>query len=196
MSPPPGDARVPRLSPEEARAAAEEAGIPAMMADLSVFQVLLRNPRVAKALQEMLTALLWQGQLDGRLRELVIMRIGWATGSVYEWTQHWRVATGMGLSAGDLVGVRDWQAHEGFGPAERAVLAATDETLETGAIGAATWAECEAHVGGPAELVELVVAIGNWRLFSSLLRSLEVPLEDGVVPWPPDGRRPPGVPGT
>jgi hypothetical protein len=40
-------------------------------------------------------------------------------------------------------------------------------------------------------LIELVVAIGNWRLFSSLLRSLEIPLEDGVAPWPPDGKPPP-----
>ena len=186
------DGRIPRLSADEARAAAEAAGVPAMMAELSVFQVLLRNPKVAKALQDMLTALLWQGELDGRLRELVIMRIGWVTGSEYEWTQHWRVATGMGVSPDDLVGVRDWRSHPGFGPADRAVLAATDDTLDTGAIGAATWAECEQHVGGAAELIELVVAIGNWRLFSSLLRSLEVPLEDGVAPWPPDGRRPHG----
>jgi hypothetical protein len=42
----------------------------------------------------------------------------------------------------------------------------------------------------PALLVELVVAIGNWSLFSSLLRSLKVPLEEGVAPWPPDGRSP------
>jgi alkylhydroperoxidase family enzyme len=185
------EARVPRLSGYEARAAADAAGVPAVMADLSVFQVLLRNPRVAKALQDMLTALLWQGELDARLRELVIMRLGWVTGSVYEWTQHWRVATGLGVTAEDLVGVRDWRAHAGFGPAERAVLAATDETLATGTISAATWTECERHVGGAAELIELVVAIGNWRLFSSLLRSLEIPLEDGVAPWPPDGKPPP-----
>lgn len=184
------EARVPRLSGDEARAAADAVGVPAVMADLSVFQVLLRNPRVAKALQDMLNALLWQGELDVRLRELVIMRIGWVTGSVYEWTQHWRVATGLGLAAEDLVGVRDWRAYARFGPAERAVLAATDETLATGTISAATWAECERHVGGAAELIELVVAIGNWRLFSSLLRSLEIPLEDGVAPWPPDGKPP------
>lgn len=181
---------MPRLDADVARAAAAAAGVPAMMADLSVFQVLLRNQKVAKALQDMLSALLWQGELDARLRELVIMRLGWATGSVYEWTQHWRVATGLGIPAEDLVAVRDWRAHGGFGPAERAVLAATDETLETGTISAATWADCERHVGGPAELIELVVAIGNWRLFSSLLRSLDVPLEDGVEPWPPDGRSP------
>jgi DNA-binding IclR family transcriptional regulator len=45
-------------------------------------------------------------------------------------------------------------------------------------------------VGDEAGLVELVVAIGNWTLFARLLPSLEVPLEDGVEPWPPDGRTP------
>lgn len=185
-----GEARVPRLGVDAAKAAAEDAGVPAFMADLSVFRVLLRHPPVARALHDMLTALLWNGRLDGRLRELVIMRLGWATGSVYEWTQHWRIAKGVGMSDDDIVAVRDWRAHPGLGPAERAVLAATDETLRDGAISAPTWAECERHVGGAEELIELVVAIGNWRLFSSLLRSLEIPLEDGVEPWPPDGRRP------
>jgi alkylhydroperoxidase family enzyme len=185
-----GESRIPRLAVEDAKAAAEEAGIPAFMADLSVFQVLLRHPPVARALQDMLTTLLWNGTLDPRLRELVIMRLGWATGSVYEWTQHWHIAKGVGITDEDIVAVRDWQAYPGFGPADRAVLAATDETLRDGAISTATWAECQQHVGGVEQLIELVVAIGNWRLFSSLLRSLDIPLEDGVEPWPPDGRRP------
>jgi alkylhydroperoxidase family enzyme len=185
------DERVPRLSPEAAKKAAVEAGIPEMMADLSVFQILLHNPTVAGALNGMLHGLLWKGTLDARLRELVIMRLGWATGSVYEWTQHWRVATQLGIDDADLVGVRDWRASDRFGPAERAVLAATDETMDTGTISDATWAECSDALGGdPALLVELVAAIGNWRLFSSLLRSLAVPLEEGVAPWPPDGVAP------
>ena len=54
-----------------------------------------------------------------------------------------------------------------------------------------TWAKCEKQIeGGPGALIEMVVAIGNWRLFSSMLRSLEVPLEDDVAPWPPDGKSP------
>jgi hypothetical protein len=40
------------------------------------------------------------------------------------------------------------------------------------------------------ERVELVVAIGNWGLFSRLLQSLDVPLEAGVASWPPDGKVP------
>ena len=66
-------------------------------------------------------------------------------------------------------------------------LAATDETLATGTLSAATWARCEEHVGGHDSLVELVVAIGAWRLVSQLTRSLHIPLEDGVASWPPDG---------
>lgn len=187
-----GDARVPRLAPDAAKRAAVEAGIPEMMADLSVFQVLLHNPGSASALNGMLTNLLWKGTLDARLRELVIMRLGWATGSVYEWTQHWRVATQLGVDAADLLAVRDWRSADRFGPTERAVLEATDETIERGEISEETWAECaRALDNDPALLVELVVAIGNWRLFSSLLRSLDVPLEDGVAPWPPDGISPP-----
>ena len=44
-------------------------------------------------------------------------------------------------------------------------------------------------------IAELVAAIGNWRMFSALLRSLDVPLEDGVDPWPPDGIAPDGSAG-
>jgi hypothetical protein len=39
-------------------------------------------------------------------------------------------------------------------------------------------------------LVELVTAISAWRMVASILQSLEVPLEEGVSSWPPDGRSP------
>ena len=98
---------------------------------------------------------------------------------------------GLHHPAVDLLGVRDWQNAGHFGEAERAVLAATDETLRDGTISDETWAECQRALhGDPAVLVELVAAIGNWRLFSALLRSLHVPLEDGLEGWPPDGVRP------
>lgn len=184
------EGRIPRLAPELARVVATEAGIPEFMADLSVFQVLLHNPNVAAALNEMLRRLLWEGSLDARLRELVIMRLGWSTGSEYEWTQHWRVARQLGVDEEDLLAVRDWQSSNRFGPIEQAVLAATDDVVATGAISEATWARCAELLPDPAQLVELVVAIGNWSLFSSLLRSLEIPLEEGVAPWPPDGQAP------
>jgi alkylhydroperoxidase family enzyme len=87
--------------------------------------------------------------------------------------------------------VRDWRGYDGFGPAERAVLAATDDVLRDGAVSAESWAACERELRGDTTvLIELVTAIGAWRMVASILRSLQVPLEEGVSSWPPDGRSP------
>lgn len=185
------EGRVPRLPVGEAKAAADQAGVPDYMAELSIFQVLLNHPTLARALNDLLATMLWHGALDSRLRELVIMRIGWLTACDYEWTQHWRVACGLGVHAGDLLGVRDWSAHDGFGAPERAVLAATDDVVRDGAVSAQTWAACERELGADsAVLIELVTAIGAWRMIASILHSLEVPLEDGIASWPPEGQPP------
>ena len=174
---------------EQAVKLGAELGIPEAMAEKNVFRILLRRPRLAKGVSELLGSLLFGADLDDRLRELAIMRVGWVTGSDYEWTQHWIVAQRCGCTPEELVAVRDWYASPGFGEAERAVLQATDETLETGAISEETWNRCDALLGGEACL-ELILTIGAWRAVSQYLRSVGVPLEEDLSSWPPDGRGP------
>ncbi|TMA32875.1 MAG: carboxymuconolactone decarboxylase family protein [Deltaproteobacteria bacterium] len=182
--------RVALLEPEAARKAAEAAGVPAAFAELNIFRVLLHRPAAAKGMADLLVSLLFRGELDHRLRELVIMRIGWATGSDYEWTQHWSIARErFGVSADDLLALRDWRRSDRFGPAERAVLEATDETLATGTVSEATWTRCTDFLN-EAACIELVAAVGCWRMVSQLTRSLAIPLEAGVASWPPDGAAP------
>ena len=149
----------------EAAAALEAgvaAGVPEQLAGLNIFRLLLRRPRLAKATSDLLLSLLFGGRLDPRLRELVIMRMGWATGSVYEWTQHWRIATEAGVPADDLLAVRRWRDHPGFGPAERAVLAATDEVVAGGAVSPDTLGSLRRELGDDAAL-EAVAAVAADR---------------------------------
>ena len=80
--------------------------------------------------------MLWHGKLDSRLRELAIMRIGWLTAS------RLRMDTALAGRAGTR-GERRRSARcaglavpRGFGPAERAVLAATDDVVRDGAVSA------------------------------------------------------------
>lgn len=182
------DCRIPFLSVEEAKRLGKEHGVPSSMAHLNVFRVMLHHPELAAAVSNLLATLLYKANtLDLRLRELIIMRIAWRTGSVYEWTQHWRVAEALGIDGESVVAVRDWQGVEGLSDADRAVLAATDETIDTGRISDATWEACCAHLSSEAERIELVLAISNWRLFSEMFQSLRIPLEEGVDHWPPDG---------
>ncbi len=182
--------RVAMLPMDDALQAAEKVEVSAAISELSIFRILLKQPKLAKSVNDLLMTLLIGGDLDARLRELIIMRIGWSTAAVYEWTQHWRVALQLGVEESDLLAVRDWESHDHWSPADRAILRATDETLEHGAISAKTWADCAKHLPTDTEQLELVAAIGTWRMISQILKSLEVPLEDGVAPWPPDGVSP------
>lgn len=187
--------RIPMLSVEEARAIATREGLPEIMAPLSVFRVLLRHPALARSLGNLLKMLLLEGNhLDGRLRELIIMRLGWLTGSNYEWTQHWRFARDMNVPEEVLLACRSWESSDVLTAADRAVLRATDDTVDSGRISDATWAECERHIPTVEARLELVVAIGNWRMFSQLLLTLRIPLEEGLSDWLPDGVRPARAP--
>lgn len=188
------DSRIKLLPVDEAKARGREAGVSSSMSHMNIYRALLNHPDLAGATAAQLSMLLWRAnRLDNRLRELIIMRIAWRTGSVYEWTQHWHVARRIGMSEADTLSVRDWRAADGLDAPARAVLAATDETLDNGRVSDATWDACKIHVGGEPELMEMVVAIGNWRTFSEVLRSLNIPLEDGVEAWPPDGATPPAA---
>ena len=183
------NAKIETLSVEESVRRAEEMAIMSRIGELNIFRTLLRHPKLAKVVNDLLMMLLSDGnQLDPRLRELVIMRIGWVTACDYEWTRHWPIAQMFGASEQELLAVRDWRAAECFSATDQAVLAATDETLEHGRMLDATWDACMAEFEQPEVLLELCVAIGAWRLISQLALSTGVELEEGIESRPPEGR--------
>jgi alkylhydroperoxidase family enzyme len=183
------------VSLDRARELGDAMGMPARRTTSEAFRTVANNPGVARVAFGQLMQLLENNKLDIRLRELMIMRIGWVTGSAYEWTNHWRVATTAGLPPEDILAVRDWQGSDRLGPADRAILAATDESLAGKSISDATWAEVAKHVTDPAEQVEFIISMGNWLMFSMLFRNLRIPLGEGVAVWPPDGVASPAADG-
>ena len=58
MTKPRKPTRVPLMPVDEAKAAADEAGVPDYMAELSIFQVLLNHPRLARTFNDMLATML------------------------------------------------------------------------------------------------------------------------------------------
>ena len=187
--------RVPMVSLERARELGEAMGLPTRRAQSEAFRVLANNPGVARVAYAQLIQLLENNKFDTRLRELMIMRIGWVTGSAYEWTQHWRVATTAGIPQDDILAVRDWRNSERLTPADKAILAATDECLAGKSISDGAWAEVVNHVTDPGQQVEFIIAMGNWMMFSMLFRNLRIPLAEGLTIWPPDGLASPAAQG-
>src|SRR5579875_2393780 len=155
--------------------------LPGALADLNVFRLLLSRPRLAKGVAGLLLSLLFGTELPARLRELIIMRVAWATGSAYEWAQHWRIAADEGVGEADLVALRDWREAP-FGDREAAVLSATDEVLSDGVVAPATLARLEELIG-PGAALEAVATAGAWSMLSTLLRTFQVPLDDDLSLW-------------
>jgi alkylhydroperoxidase family enzyme len=182
--------RVELLSAQSTKARVTELGLHEAVANLNIFRTMLHRPKTAKAISDLLFSLLLDAALDDRLRELLIMRIGWTTGCDYEWTQHWTVAKDIyACPEAHLLAVRDWRAADCFSHADKVVLAATDELLETGGLCDETWEQCVATLGRDAS-IDVVAAVGTWSMISTLAKGLRIPLEDGVASWPPDGRGP------
>lgn len=179
--------RVPMVPLARARELGEAMGIPARRTTSEAFRTVANNPGVARVAFSQLMQLLENNRFDTRLREMMIMRIAWVTGSVYEWTQHWRVATTAGIPPEDVLAVRDWQHSSRLTNADKAILDATDSCLAGGSIPDAAWVEVVRHVPDPAHQVEFIIAMGNWLSFSLLFRTLRIPLAEGLVRWPPDG---------
>ncbi|MFF0499813.1 carboxymuconolactone decarboxylase family protein [Nocardia aobensis] len=182
-------ARLPLLDQAAAEAAAEKIGIDPKYLVQPIWTMLLARPKYAKAVYEVLTDLLFRSTLPVRLRELLIMRIGWATAAEFEWAQHWQVATRAGVDPDDLLAVRDWRTSDRFDEPDRAALAAVDEVVAEGEIGDATWGVLRT-LYSESELLELVAVIATWHYVSVLVRNLRVPLDEGMSAWPPDGREP------
>ena len=187
--------RVPMVSLERARELGDAMGMAARRTQSEAFRVLANNPGVARVAYSQLIQLLENNRFDTRLRELMIMRIGWVTGSAFEWTNHWRVATTAGIPAEDILAVRDWRNSERLTAPDKAILAATDECLAGKSISDTAWAEVAKHVTEPGQQVEFVISMGNWMMFSLLFRNLRIPLAEGVMVWPPDGLASPAAEG-
>ncbi|HUO05043.1 MAG TPA: carboxymuconolactone decarboxylase family protein [Candidatus Binataceae bacterium] len=182
---------IPLLSPEEAQKRGAESGVPSPLTTVNAFRVLLNNPAVAGPAGRMLAALLFGGSLDARLRELIILRNGWLSGSEYEFCQHVAVARRLKIPEQDILGVRDPANCKSFNELDRAVIKMTDDLMKGTDIGAEVWSILTRTFQAP-QLIELVMVAGYWRLFAAFLKAAQVPLDEGVASWP-EGVKPPAA---
>jgi len=173
---------------DEARRRGAQVGIPREWASVNALRAMLNHPEGAGAVAKLLTTLLYKNRVDARLRELIILRIGWRAGAEYEFCSHVGVARRIGLTEEEILGVRDPEQCHAYGELERAILKMTDELLDGFEIQPATRAILERSFT-PEQFVELLLAVSNWRLFAIFLKNVEVPLDPGSPGWP-EGRAP------
>jgi len=149
----------------------------------NIFRTLVRHPKLFKRSMSLGTALLLQGELDPRVREVVILRVAWRTGSVYEWGQHVRIGLQSGLAREEILTLATEAADSGWSDEERLAITVTDELLAENDLTDATWAAA-ASQWGEQVLIELILLVGNYRMLAGFLNAARVDLDEGLEGFP------------
>jgi alkylhydroperoxidase family enzyme len=182
----------PLLDLEAATAATHVAGIGEVLARVNLFRTTLHHPPIGRIVGNVVDALVMNSVLDARLREIAILRTGWRLGSVYEWSNHYGIGRRAGLSDDEIVAIRDGASSTVLTAADRCVLRVVDEIFDHVVVSPSTLAEARELLGDDRALLELVMIPGCYRTIGTVLLTFDIPLEDHVAPWPPDGHSPTG----
>jgi alkylhydroperoxidase family enzyme len=117
-------------------------------------------------------------KLDPRLRELGQTRAGFARGSQFVFSQHCKSCRAIGLSEEQIQAIPAWQTSDAFSPAERAVLAYTDElVLQGGRVQDDTFHRLK-QVLTDEEILELTYITCTYEMHATICRALRLEYDD------------------
>ena len=150
---------------------------------LNIFGVLGRHPKLLKRFNLLGGFLLNKGLLPERERELVILRIGWRAQAEYEFGQHTVIGRRCGLTDAEITAITRDPDDGDWSDDDRALLALADDLADDDCVSDETWAALTTR-WSDAELVELLVLAGFYRLVSGFLNSAGVRLDPGVPGFP------------
>lgn len=146
---------------------------------INVYRLLLHSPPLAETWFEHNNAVRWDTGLDGRLREMVIIRIGYLARARYVVGQHVpKLALAEGLSLVDCEALKNWQDSSLFSPRDRAVLAYTDAMTRDIEVPDAVFEPLREYFDD-RQLVELTVLIGTYAMHVRVFEALKLDPEQG-----------------
>ena len=120
-----------------------------------------------------------RGRLPRTDTELVILRVAWNNGSMYEWNHHVRIGKQVKLTDADIQRVKDGPDADGWTDRQSALLRACDEMHADRIVSDETWAALTPHLD-EKNLIELCMLIGHYEMLAMAIASL------GIQPESPE----------
>jgi alkylhydroperoxidase family enzyme len=123
-------------------------------------------------------------ELDSRLRELVILQVGYLTSTPYQWGHHVKVGRDFKVSDEDIENlIAATAGHEhGLGDVETLVLLATREVTLDGRMSEETWHKLRGHLSD-ARMVDLTIVIAHANTVARILGTLRIDVEPEFQPF-------------
>ncbi|MEU7721937.1 carboxymuconolactone decarboxylase family protein [Streptomyces tibetensis] len=144
----------------------------------NIFTTLVRHPDLYERFLPFGGLLLAGGRLPGEVRELLILRTAWNTGARYEWGRHLPLARAAGVTDAEIDRIGEGPEAPGWTDLQRHLISAADELHEDATMSDATWEGLAGHFGD-AELIEVVMLVGQYQMVAFFLNATGVELEPG-----------------
>jgi len=117
-------------------------------------------------------------RLDPRVRELAVIRAGWAKGSQFVFSPHCKIGRDRGLTEEQIQAIPSWSTADCFSAVERSVLAYTDAlVLGGGRVSDESFAALQA-VLSDEEILELTYAVTLYEMQATISRALRLEFDD------------------
>jgi 4-carboxymuconolactone decarboxylase len=167
-------------APPEIRAMLDPAGSGRDIA--AVYRTFARHPKLYVPRQILSEYIRTKSTLSPRVRELLILRIGWRCQSAYEWAAHAPAGRRAGLTD-DQIRMLARSGYEGWSAADAAVVRAADELFDDDVISDATWKALDDQFD-ERQLLDVLITTGGYRMVSMVLNTFGVPAEPNSEPFP------------
>jgi alkylhydroperoxidase family enzyme len=120
--------------------------------------------------------------IDPLLREMAIVRAGWARGSQFVFSQHCKLLRRLGVAEERIASIPDWATATCYDARERAVLAYVDDlVLASGRVPDARFAELQ-RLLSDVEILELTFIACTYDMSATMSRALRLEFDDRPDP--------------
>jgi len=141
---------------------------------INVYKLLLHTPPLAESWLNIVSAARYKTELDGRLREIAIIRVAYLNRTDYVVNQHVpELSVPEGLSIEESQALADWRHSKFFSPRERAALAYTDAMTRDIAVHDSVFNALRPHFS-ERQIVELTVLIGIYNMHTRVFMALGI----------------------
>jgi len=148
---------------------------------INVYKLLLHTPPLASNWLDLISTARFKVDLDGRLREIVIIRVGYLNRTDYVVRQHVpELSVPEGVSREESAALADWRKSSFFSPRERAALAYADAMTREVAVPDEVFEDLRPHFS-ERQIVELTVLVGIYNMHTRVFTAL------GIDPEPHHG---------
>lgn len=173
--------RIPALPPQQWDAATTKLLAPmvARGSDLNVFRTLANHPDLLRRWMVFTNHVMFKSTLPQRVRELLILRVGFLCGSEYEWGVHAMMARQSGMSDEDLRAIQAGPGSTALNESERLLMQATDELHNDNFVTEAAWQGLSAHFD-TRQMMDIVFTVGQYKLVSMMLNTFGVQPDPGL----------------